>query len=93
MNNRRCKHFWRESWCYKNHFEEGIITGMRCDIGCPLEFHSLCDFDNCPMYSPVTLDEYYKDIYNILNNSLKYTFGHYTFKTTSQEYTKYFTKI
>lgn len=92
MNNRRCKHFWQEGWTYGRYFIEGIITGIRCDIGYPWKIGE-CDYDKCPMYNPVTIDEYYKDVYDVLNNSLRNSFGHYTFKTTSREYTKYFTKI
>lgn len=92
MNNRRCKHSERESWCYGRYSIEGIVSAISCEICYPWRVGE-CDYDKCPRYNPVTIDEYYKDVYDVLNNSLKYSFGHYTFKTTSREYTKYFTEI
>lgn len=89
---RRCKYFWKESWCYGRYSIEGITSAITCDIGYPWRIGE-CDYSKCPRYNPVTIDEYYKDIYNNLNDSLRNSFGHYSFKTTSREYTKYFTEI
>lgn len=96
---RRCKYFNRESWYYgswcHDKYEinpEGIASAITCEVGFPYRIFE-CDYSKCPMYNPVMIDEYYKDMYNNLNNSLKHTFGHYSFKTTSREYTKYFTEI